>query len=260
MFEFAKVVGFLIAPLTFALGFGLIAIICVARNNRRMGLGIAAADFVILWIASTPWCAHGLSYRLETQYEIKGVGDLPNADAIVLLGGRLAGAIPPRRHVFDLGAASDRVWHAAALFRAGKVPVIIVSGGNQTDDPRIENESAATRQMLLALGVPDSAIQTERESRNTRENATKSRALIASLKLRRVLLVTSAQHMPRALATFRRVWAGLELELIAASTDVEAFPDLLDLTTRWLPDVGALAITTRAIKEYIGLVAIKLNV
>ena len=234
MFEFAKVVGFLIAPLTFALGFGLIAIICVARNNRRMGLGIAAADFVILWIASTPWCAHGLSYRLETQYEIKGVGDLPNADAIVLLGGRLAGAIPPRRHVFDLGAASDRVWHAAALFRAGKVPVIIVSGGNQTDDPRI--------------------------SRNTRENATKSRALIASLKLRRVLLVTSAQHMPRALATFRRVWAGLELELIAASTDVEAFPDLLDLTTRWLPDVGALAITTRAIKEYIGLVAIKLNV
>lgn len=149
------------------------------------------------------------------------------------------------------------MWHAAALFRAGKVPVIVVSDGNLTDGPCMENESAATGQMLRALGVPHSAIRTERESRNTSDNASKSSAIFASLKLRRVL--TFVEHMPSAFEIFHRVSAGWELELITATTDVEAFPDLLDVATKWLPDVGALAITTRAIKGHIRLVAIKLN-
>jgi len=50
----------------------------------------------------------------------------PQADAIVLLGGGLSGARPPERPGFDLGSAADRVWYAAALFKAGKASWVLV--------------------------------------------------------------------------------------------------------------------------------------
>jgi uncharacterized SAM-binding protein YcdF (DUF218 family) len=62
------------------------------------------------------------------------------------------------------------------------------------------------------------------------------------------LLVTSALHMPRALATFR----ALGVDTIPAPTDFEAVPQPFH-PLRWLPDAETLAASTQAIKEYLGL-------
>jgi hypothetical protein len=110
------------------------------------------------------------------------------------------------------------------------------------------SEAAATRQFLTDLGVPAAALLFEDRSRSTRENARYSAELIQTHGFARVLLVTSAPHMPRALATFHA--AGIDA--VPAPTDFEVLPEPPHLL-RWLPDAQALADSTRALKEYLGL-------
>ena len=100
---------------------------------------------------------------------------------------------------------------------------------------------------LADLGVPPEAILLEGRSRNTRENALYTAEILSAEGIDRVLLVTSALHMPRALATFRA--AGIDAE--PAPTDFEVMPEPAHLM-RWLPDAEALSDSTRALKEYVG--------
>ena len=113
--------------------------------------------------------------------------------------------------------------------------------------------------MLLTLGVPDSAISLEGRSRNTTENARETVKLIRAIEARRVLLVTSAMHMPRALSIFQRTFRDSGVTVLPASTDVEGLPGTLHPLGRWLPDADSLALSTRALKEYIGLFAIQIQ-
>ena len=127
----------------------------------------------------------------------------PQADAILLLGGGIEPRSPPRRPDFDLTAAGDRVVYAAQLYRSGKAPTILVTGGRLPWTAGAASEADAMQQMLLRLGVPDAAIAREDRARTTRENMRYSAPKLAQLQARRVLLVTSAMHMPRAMANAR---------------------------------------------------------
>jgi uncharacterized SAM-binding protein YcdF (DUF218 family) len=112
----------------------------------------------------------------------------------------------------------------------------------------MRSEAAAMRDFLVELGVPATAVVLEERSRNTRENALYTAEVLQAQGIGPVLLVTSALHMPRALATFQA--AGVDA--IPAATDFEVIQRprvLLD----WLPDAEALAASTRALKEYLGL-------
>ena len=104
-------------------------------------------------------------------------------------------------------------------------------------------------EFLTDLGVPKDRIVVEGQSRNTYENAREASELLAERGIERVILVTSALHMPRALATFRAT----QLDVVPAPTDFEVTTvgerTLLDL----LPDAEALQGSSRALKEYLGL-------
>ena len=101
-------------------------------------------------------------------------------------------ARPPGQPHLGFGSAADRVWHAAALYRAGKARWVLVSGGNKPGDEDVVPEAEAMAVVLRALGVPASALRLEGRSRNTRENAQLSLALARQVDAKRVLLVTSA--------------------------------------------------------------------
>lgn len=73
--------------------------------------------------------------------------------------------------------------------------------------------------------------------------------MLRDLSFDRAFLITSGFHMPRAVATFRAIG----VEVIAVSTDVRSIEEF-DLTILdFLPDAGALAKSTEAIKELMGL-------
>ena len=82
-----------------------------------------------------------------------------------------------------------------------------------------------------------------------------TKQLLDTRGLDTVLLVTSALHMHRALATFRV--AGIKA--LPAPTDFEVIEREAWTVLDWLPDAAALEGSTRAIREYLGLVVYQLR-
>jgi uncharacterized SAM-binding protein YcdF (DUF218 family) len=255
MFELAKVAGYLLSPLTIALFLALAAGLCFLVRRRTWAAGLAASAFVVLYLSSTPWLAVQLIGALERHHPAISVEATPSADAILLLGGALVAPKPPQRPTFLLGPGAGRIWHAAALFRAGKAPWIVISGGNQPGDEQFRAEGDVIAGMLVELGVPETAIRRETRSRNTQENARYARPLLDELGARRILLVTSGQHMPRAVKTFAKIWAGGGPVVIPVSTDIQVAGELQGWKL-WLPSLEAINSVSKGLKEFAGTVAL----
>lgn len=240
-----KFLSLFIHPLTASLAvIGLGAVVSWWRG--RLGALIVGVGIAVLWIASMPLVADGLQWTLESRYPPSPVQDVQRADAIVTLGGSVSPPRPPRVYP-DLNGAADRVWHAARLFHANKASVIIASGGTMPWKDQAFREAPAMKQVLVSLGVPEDSIVVESRSANTYENATHTADVAAEMSLDRILLVTSALHMRRALATFRQ--AGIDA--IPVATDYRAVQgegSVLDL----FPSAEALSRTNTAIREYVG--------
>ena len=104
--------------------------------------------------------------------------------------------------------------------------------------------------LFESLGIPRGRIETERQSRNTIENAELSKALAKPKPGERWLLVTSAYHMPRSIGVFRRV-----------GFPVEAYPvdwrtrGPIDLAIPFESITAGLRRTDTAVHEWIGLFA-----
>lgn len=255
MFELAKLAGYLLSPLTIALLLALLAGLCFVLRRRAWAAWLVTVAFAGLWIASTPWVAIQLIGALERQHPAMTVEATPAADAILVLGGALVAPKPPKRPTFLLGPSAGRVWHAAALFRAGKAPWIVIAGGNQPGDELHQAEGDVIAGMLRQLGVPDSAIRRETASRNTIENARNVRVVLDGLKARRVLLVTSGQHMPRAVKTFAKIWAEDGPLVIPVSTDIQLAGEMQSWKL-WLPSLEALNSVSKGVKEIAGIAAL----
>lgn len=243
-----KILTMFLMPL--GAGIALLALCGLSALRRRRGaawmFGVLAVAW--LWLWSAPVASDWLRGRIETVVPGIPMASLPKADAIIVLGGGMEAASPPLREFADLGPAADRVWHAARLYRAGKAPFILTSGGNGDWGPPIASEAAAMAEFLADMGVPADAIVVEGRSRTTAENARYSRELASARNARHILLVTSAWHMPRAIWHFEH--AGFRVT--PAPTDYEVIPTP-DHVLRWLPDGRALEGSGRAFKEIVGL-------
>ena len=201
-----------------------------------------------------PATANLLALRWEAAYPPVAAADLPQADAIVLLGGFVRQPLPPRI-VPDLTGGVDRLFEAARLFHAGKAAHIVVSAGNLPWQVSVAPEAHWIGEYLATLGVPPTAITLESKSRNTHENAVFTAAILKQKGWHSVLLVTSADHMRRAMATFRK--AGVQAT--AAPADVQGRMPLVEDPFDLLPSVEALAETSNVLKEMIGLVYYRLR-
>ena len=243
-----KLLPLFVYPLGAAIIVGSISFALSFTPWWGVGRALFGCMLVALWIASTPFCANWLNWRLESQFPPVKPEMLPQSDAVIVLGGTLGQPFPPRIAP-DLGGAADRIIHALRIYRAGKAPLIVVSAGNLPWTGAIVPEAQLVAEFLVELGVPRSALVLETGGRTTRENATKTAALFEQHGWRNGLLVTSGAHMPRALGAFRK--AGLDVT--SAATDVHAGPVRSVSLLSLLPNAGALASTTSAIKEMIGL-------
>lgn len=224
-----------------------------------MPIPVATALLVLL-LSSNSWVANSLVQSLEWQQIPQGA--LPTADAIVVLGGATKSKFPPRPSV-DLSEQGDRVLYGAQLYREGKAPIVIASGGRIDWRGGGAAESADMAEILKSLGVPDAAILQDPTSLNTYQNAVNVRQIIKQQGISRILLVTSAMHMPRSLRIFQR----LGIETIPAPTDflvtqqelAEPNSSAIAILLNIVPDADRLGMTTRAIKEYVGTVIYRLR-
>ncbi|GJL81740.1 MAG: hypothetical protein DHS20C01_13740 [marine bacterium B5-7] len=247
--ELSKILPYLVYPLTVVIVLAVAGCLAFLMGGYRSGRILVLLSVLFLLIASNPWLASRFRAHLEQWYLPVEIESVPKSQAIVLLAGALQPPVPPRL-VADLTGASDRIWQAARLYRAGRAPLVIVTGGNVfKQDDTIHSEAWYIAELLNAWGVPQSAVIIEEDSRNTHENAVFTRKILDRRGILNILLVTSALHMPRALATFK----GAGINAIPVSVDFTVAEYRQPLVLKLLPSAGALAANTETLREYLGI-------
>lgn len=229
---------------------------CVYFRRKKLSRFFFISALIILLVAGNRWFSYLLARSLEWQYLPESV--IAPAEAIVVLGGGTESELIPRQAV-EINSAGDRMIHAADLYHQGMAPLIILSGGNIAWMDSVEKSPAADmRQIMLRLNVPDSALVLQSKSQNTGEDALYSAELLREKDLTRVILVTSAMHMPRSVALFQKQG----IEVIPSPTDFTITedgwqrlfsPNIETVLTNILPNSSSLGLTTSAMKEYIGM-------
>jgi uncharacterized SAM-binding protein YcdF (DUF218 family) len=228
--------------------------------NSKWTPAAVGAALIILFLSGNTWVSNWLAQSLEWQNIPKT--ELPTADAIVILGGATRSQFYPRPDV-DFTDAGDRVWYGANLYRAGKAPKIIVSGGRITWKGAGKSEAEDMTKLLVTMGVPQLDIIPEGNSFNTRDNAVNVQQILQAQNFKTILLVTSAMHMPRSMAIFKH----LGMNAIAAPTDYRVSQSEIDqpnlqtksATLSFFPNEESFSMTTQSIKEYIGILVYKLR-
>jgi uncharacterized SAM-binding protein YcdF (DUF218 family) len=243
----SKILPLFVMPVGVALFLMLVAFFLLRRKRRHWASGLLALAFVVLWVGSMPFTARTLYGSIESRYPAVPVSDLPQAGCIVVLGGVMEGAVPPRVNV-ELHDSIDRVFKTLEVYQAGKARFIVVTGGNQPWSKEALSEAELIRNLLVGWGVPRKSIVLEGSSRNTRENAMYTRNAMTSINCEEALLVTSAAHMPRAVAAFQA--AGVSVTPV--STDVRVADSGRLGVLDFLPDAGALQLTSDGLRELVG--------
>ncbi len=190
----------------------VVALLLLWKRPRLSAIPIATV-LLILLVGSNA----GLSDWLARSLEFQNIptGDLPTTQAIVVLGGGTKPMNSPRPRV-QVAEAGDRILYGSRLLLQGKAPLLIVSGGRAEwmgEGGNPESEDMAI--FAQALQVPASVIIQDPTSLTTYENAVNVKQIMQQRQIQKILLVTSALHMPRSLAIFRK----LSIDAIAAPTD-----------------------------------------
>ncbi|RPE81660.1 YdcF family protein [Vulcaniibacterium tengchongense] len=233
-----------------ALSFWLLACAALAAllHWRRLGALMLAVALGWSGLWSLPSASDWLRGLLESRYPVVDEAELPRADAIVVLGGGARYGWLDRPDVRPEQLRSSRLAAGARAWLAGRAPIVILSGGGEGGITEARRMAAA----IARLGVPESALVLEERSRDTRDNARYTAELAEQHGVHRVLLVTSALHMPRASLLFRQ--AGIE----AIPVPVPERATRASWRERWLPSRSALWRSGRALKELAGLAAVHL--
>ena len=163
------------------------AVIAAPQRKRRWLRWVwALLIALLLWLAMVALAIWSYADNSDSQ----------KADAIVLLGASVVGTEPTP--VF-----AARIDHAIDLYRQGRAPLLVLTGGTGSGDT--VSEAQAAQQYMLARGIPDSAMQIEAASRTTAQNLRNAKPLLASAQAQRVLLVSDPLHMRRAVVLARRM-------------------------------------------------------
>lgn len=241
-----SLVAGLIIPGNLCLTLIAIGLVLALLRWRKTGMAFVATGFFWLAAWSLPVTSLVLGGYLENLYPHPPPQQLPTADVIVVLGGNTANARANWFEPYDRRTATTRVDTAADLYLAGRAPKVLLSGGALEGDV---SEAKGMAHAIRQLGVPEDALILENDSRSTYENAALSEAQLRDNHIQRVLLVTSALHMPRAVATFTKQ----DLEIIPAASPPQIVLPADGSVSPWWPNQRTLDASRSIIKEYAAL-------
>ena len=252
-FILSKIFGFFALPSNLLIAIGLLGLVLLLTRFTRLASWLVVTSLVLIALAGLSPLGNALLLPLEQRFPPWDASRGP-PDGIVVLGGAISPDVSAARGVVALDEAAERITATAELARRYPNARIVFAGGSSALVFEEGAEAAFAVRELEALGVAHDRIAAEEQSRNTIENAVFSRLIANPKPGERWLLVTSAYHMPRAMAVFR-----------AAGFPVETYP--VDWRTRGPIDAvrpfvslgDGLRRTDTAVHEWIGLLAYRLS-
>ncbi|MES9857513.1 MAG: YdcF family protein [Sedimenticola sp.] len=217
----------------------------VMIRQRFLSKLIVTLSLTALYLLSTHYVSNRVLAALEhipalTQQQIES----SDAEVIVVLGGGRRQNAPEYGGDTVSTSTLERLRYAAHLARASGLAVIPTGGIRYQG----QTSEATLMRTTLEKDFQVKVAATEEKSRTTRENAEMTARLLRKMGIRKVLLVTHASHMPRALDAFERVG----VDVISAPTGFDHTTTTLPPLDEWLPNAGRLYSSSKALHEYLG--------
>jgi uncharacterized SAM-binding protein YcdF (DUF218 family) len=247
MFIVGKLVWALLQPgnlLTLCLVAGVLFFLVSRGRRGKVLVGLSALGFVLFAVAPI-----GPAMLLALEERFPRPAQLPDRiDGILLLGGAVEPALSLSFGETVFNSAVARVLGAVSLARRHPEANLVLVSGEGGFFPVGYSEARATLGFVVDEGIAPARILLEEKSRSTHENATYTKELFAPAPGEIWVLVTSAYHMPRAVASFR----GAGWSVIPYPVDFKIDPKTgLNLNFNLL---DGLTTSTLAGKEWTGLV------
>lgn len=222
--------------------------------KKIRGKYLLTVIITIFYLLSTNFIAYHLIKPLENYYHNPSIEQLQQEqyDVIIMLGG---GAI----NVPDIdgegqvsGYVANRMLTVVRLQHELNIPIIL-SGGKVFDDTGIEAD--IEQRIFIGMGVAKQKLILENQSRNTVENVHNSKLIMKQYGFSKPLIITSGFHLPRAMEIFTRE----HINATAYVADYQMSDYLAFNIFNFLPNNGSLNTSCLAIREYLGILALKLK-
>lgn len=251
-FVLSKLFWLIAQPLSLMLLLVIAGLVLMLLGRRRSAIVLHSSAILMLALLTFTSLGYVLIQPLENRFAVPD----PQPDqvsAIVMLGGATTARPSAARQTVALNDAGERLTTTLWLARRYPAARIVLSGGGGLMVASGESEAETARRFFVGLGIDDSRLVLEGESRNTAENARFTRDLL-SQGSGKIILVTSAFHMPRSVGLFRA--AGLDV--VPWPTDYRSTGNQgfgVEFTD---PDQNFDTAST-AIREWIGLAVYRLT-
>ena len=242
-FILSKLLNFILMPAIWIIAAFLLGLISKNAKRKTWFLWIS---FILLILFTNPFLSNLATKKLEMPY--KQLSEINKVyDYGIVLGGMAQWDLKYQRLTFE--GASDRLEQAVYLYKTGRIRKFLLSGGSGSTIKPDDKEMKFIKDYMLAIGIPDSSIVVESNSRNTHENA----QLVAEMmkgKKASYLLITSAFHMRRAAGCFKK--AGINV--LTWPVDRISTPDdeQFNIQNILLPSSDCLSNWSFIMKEVIG--------
>lgn len=203
MHHLAQIVNALAQPLAVVLLL-LLGSIALSRRSRRLGVAGVVLATVLLGLTGWKPLADAAMRPLEEMYA-PPTGDLSGYEGVIVLGGVIQQGDGRSHGQAQLGDASERIVESLRLLHRYPAFRVFFVGGDASIGGARFPEADRARQLFESVGIVPARAMYERESINTWENATLSARVAGADVAKSWLLVTSAAHMRRSMAVFRKV-------------------------------------------------------
>ena len=234
-----KILPYLIYPITII----TFLLIWAAISRKRLPVILA---LVLLIITSSPIVSHQMVTYIDGQERKKSIKDIYIADSIVVLSGMIGPIMTKQGVAYEWGDP-DRFFGGIELIKAGKAKNIIFTGGIMPWQKNIQPEGQILAKFAEDFGISSSQIIVTGDVENTRDEAKAVREILSKNNTNKVILVTSAFHMPRASKLFLK--EGIEVQ----TYPVDFRAGISNITPiDFLPSADAFSSFQFSLRELIG--------
>lgn len=241
-----KIIQLFLLPSVFTFVFLLLGLFFLLKK-KKIGTILVSIGIFSYFIFSSSF-ANILIMPLEAQYQEISKSDVENIDTLVLLMGGAKGEDVASNSRLSESTFARAVGVAQIYFKKDKNLKIIISGSHPLS--WIENTGSLTSDFLVSIGVSREDILLEGKSKNTYQSSLEIKKMLDEEKF---ALVTSANHMPRAVYAFEK--AGLNP--VPAPTDFKREKSVG--VFKIFPDPKNLRNSDLAFHEYFGILYYKLR-
>jgi uncharacterized SAM-binding protein YcdF (DUF218 family) len=253
-FYLAKALWFLLQPSTLIALLIVYGSILIWTGWARWGRRFVTVGVILLLVAGLSPLGNALILPLEDRFPRANLDEPPAPTGFIVLGGAEDRLVGQARKAPTLNEAGERMVETVMLARKFPEAKIAFSGGDAGIFYTSDSEAVGAARMLTDMGVAPDRLILEAGARDTYENAVYLKAELDKLGLlgpgKRWVLITSAYHMPRAMASFRR--AGFEVEPWPVDYRTRGHADLTRPFDKVSEGLRRVDVATR---EWVGLLA-----